>query len=139
VIYEKITFPGVVTVSVVLAACQVNNVRDTGGGAVSFIDGDRVTLDSGYERQSVKDLLEIPLDRRNLLLCKRKNRLGGGFSGSKSWSLNRGNWLEEHSNQNLFFQFSLNRRITSRLTPLNQLPVAAASGAFACLTGLDSR
>ncbi|MBO1997464.1 colicin release lysis protein, partial [Klebsiella pneumoniae] len=32
-IYEKITFLGVVTVSVVLAACQVNNVRDTGGGA----------------------------------------------------------------------------------------------------------
>lgn len=39
---------GVVTVSVVLAACQVNNVRDTGGGAVSpssTVTG--VTLDSG--------------------------------------------------------------------------------------------
>lgn len=32
---KKLLFLGVVTVSVVLAACQVNNVRDTGGGAVS--------------------------------------------------------------------------------------------------------
>lgn len=58
---KKLLFLGVVTVSVVLAACQVNNVRDTGGGAVSpssTVTG--VTLDSGTKRQSVKDLLEIP-------------------------------------------------------------------------------
>ena len=45
---KKLLFLGVVTVSVVLAACQVNNVRDTGGGAVapsSTVTG--VTLDSG--------------------------------------------------------------------------------------------
>ena len=54
--------------------------------------------------------------------------------------LNRGNWLvEERSHQNLFFQFSLNRCISSRQTPLNQLPVAAASGDKSCLAGLDSR
>ena len=40
----------------------------------------------------------------------------------------------------MFFQFSLNRYITSRLTPLKiQLPMAAASGDFSCLSGLDSR
>ena len=32
---KKIFFTGVVVASIVLAACQVNNVRDTGGGAVS--------------------------------------------------------------------------------------------------------
>ena len=45
---KKLLFLGVVTVSVVLAACQANNVRDTGGGAVSpssTVTG--VTLDSG--------------------------------------------------------------------------------------------
>ena len=45
---KKLLFLGVVTVSVVLAACQFNNVRDTGGGAVSpssTVTG--VTLDSG--------------------------------------------------------------------------------------------
>lgn len=45
---KKLLFLGVVTVSVVLAAYQVNNVRDTGGGAVSpssTVTG--VTLDSG--------------------------------------------------------------------------------------------
>ena len=45
---KKLLFLGVVTVSVVLAACQVNNVRDTGGWAVSpssTVTG--VTLDSG--------------------------------------------------------------------------------------------
>lgn len=45
---KKLLFLGAVTVSVVLAACQVNNVRDTGGGAVSpssTVTG--VTLDSG--------------------------------------------------------------------------------------------
>ena len=45
---KKLLFLGVVTVSVDLAACQVNNVRDTGGGAVSpssTVTG--VTLDSG--------------------------------------------------------------------------------------------
>ncbi len=45
---KKLLFLGVVTVSVALAACQVNNVRDTGGGAVSpssTVTG--VTLDSG--------------------------------------------------------------------------------------------
>ena len=45
---KKLLFLGVVTVSVVLASCQVNNVRDTGGGAVSpssTVTG--VTLDSG--------------------------------------------------------------------------------------------
>ncbi|HBR1319349.1 MULTISPECIES: colicin release lysis protein [Klebsiella pneumoniae complex] len=45
---KKLLFLGGVTVSVVLAACQVNNVRDTGGGAVSpssTVTG--VTLDSG--------------------------------------------------------------------------------------------
>lgn len=45
---KKLLFLGVVTVSVVLAVCQVNNVRDTGGGAVSpssTVTG--VTLDSG--------------------------------------------------------------------------------------------
>ncbi|WP_430999870.1 colicin release lysis protein [Klebsiella pneumoniae] len=45
---KKLLFLGVVTVSVVLAACQVNNVLDTGGGAVSpssTVTG--VTLDSG--------------------------------------------------------------------------------------------
>jgi len=35
VIMKKILFSGVVVVSMVLAACQINNVRDTGGGAVS--------------------------------------------------------------------------------------------------------
>ncbi|OZG32729.1 hypothetical protein CHH35_29580 [Escherichia coli O157:H7] len=43
--------------------------------------------------------------------------------------------MEERSHQNLFFQFSLNRCITSRQTPLNQLPMAAASGDKSCLTG----
>lgn len=45
---KKLLFTGVVVVSMVLAACQVNNVRDTGGGAVSpssTVTG--VTLDSG--------------------------------------------------------------------------------------------
>lgn len=32
---KKVLFTGVVVASIVLAACQVNNVRDTGGGAVS--------------------------------------------------------------------------------------------------------
>lgn len=32
---KKLLFLGVVVVSMILAACQVNNVRDTGGGAVS--------------------------------------------------------------------------------------------------------
>lgn len=32
---KKLLFLVVVVVSMVLAACQVNNVRDTGGGAVS--------------------------------------------------------------------------------------------------------
>ncbi len=79
--------------------------------------------------------------RRNLSLCKRKTALAGGFSKVPRVGALRTKvtGLEERSNQNLFFQFSLNRRITSRLTPLNQLPVAAASGAFACLSGLDSR
>jgi len=45
---KKLLFLGVVTVSVVLAACQVNNVRDTGGGAVSPSSTvTRVTLDTG--------------------------------------------------------------------------------------------
>ncbi len=41
-------FSGIVIVSMILAACQVNNVRDTGGGTVSptsTVTG--VTLDSG--------------------------------------------------------------------------------------------
>jgi predicted small secreted protein len=41
---KKLLFIGVVVVSMVLAACQVNNVRDTGGGAVS--PSSTVTLDS---------------------------------------------------------------------------------------------
>ncbi|EMT0911979.1 TPA: colicin release lysis protein [Escherichia coli] len=44
-------FSGIVIVSMVLAACQVNNVRDTGGGTVSptsTVTG--VTLDSGTSR-----------------------------------------------------------------------------------------
>ncbi|MBN6363718.1 hypothetical protein JZM27_21270, partial [Providencia huaxiensis] len=62
------------------------------------------------------------------------------FEGSKSWrSLNQGHWLGGAQSPNLFFQFSLNRRMTSRQTPLNQLPVAAACGDKSCLTGLDSR
>lgn len=32
---KKVFFLGVVVVSMILAACQVNNVRDTRGGAVS--------------------------------------------------------------------------------------------------------
>ncbi|HBA9748278.1 TPA: colicin release lysis protein [Escherichia coli] len=32
---KKLLFSSVIVVSMVLAACQVNNVRDTGGGAVS--------------------------------------------------------------------------------------------------------
>lgn len=32
---KKLFFTGVVVASMVLAACQVNNVRDTGGGTVS--------------------------------------------------------------------------------------------------------
>ncbi|AQV65411.1 hypothetical protein CI722_10925 [Shigella sonnei] len=43
--------------------------------------------------------------------------------------------MEERSHQNLFFQFSLNWRITSRLTPLNQLPVAAANGVLHVFPG----
>nr|WP_269468974.1 colicin release lysis protein [Leclercia tamurae] len=42
---KKLFFTGVVVVSMVLVACQVNNVRDTGGGAVS--PSSTVTLDSG--------------------------------------------------------------------------------------------
>jgi len=45
---KKLLFSGVMIIYVVLAACQVNNVRDTGGGAVSpssTVTG--VTLDSG--------------------------------------------------------------------------------------------
>jgi len=45
---NKLLFTSVVVASMVLAACQVNNVRDTGGGAVSpssTVTG--VTLDSG--------------------------------------------------------------------------------------------
>lgn len=45
---RKLFFIGVVVLSMVLAACQVNNVRDTGGGGVSpssTVTG--VTLDSG--------------------------------------------------------------------------------------------
>lgn len=44
-------FSGIVMVSMVLAACQVNNVRDTGGGAVSpasTVTG--VVLDSGTSK-----------------------------------------------------------------------------------------
>ncbi|MEB6381679.1 colicin release lysis protein [Leclercia adecarboxylata] len=41
---KKLLFTGVVVVSMVLAACQINNVRDTGGGAVS--PSSTVTLDS---------------------------------------------------------------------------------------------
>ncbi|MBO1997898.1 colicin release lysis protein [Klebsiella pneumoniae] len=76
------TFPRVVTVSVVLAACQVNNVRDTGGGAVSpssTVTG--VTLDSGTNGNPI--FLRSHLDRRNLLLCKRKTALQGGFQKFK--------------------------------------------------------
>ena len=32
---KKILFLGVMVVSMILAACQINNVRDTGSGAVS--------------------------------------------------------------------------------------------------------
>ena len=32
---KRVLFLGVIVVSMMLAACQVNNVRDTGGGAVS--------------------------------------------------------------------------------------------------------
>ncbi|BBJ69943.1 colicin release lysis protein [Enterobacter sp. 18A13] len=32
---KRVLFLGVIVVSMILAACQVNNVRDTGGGAVS--------------------------------------------------------------------------------------------------------
>lgn len=32
---KKLLFTGVMVASMVLAACQVNNVRDTGGGTVS--------------------------------------------------------------------------------------------------------
>ncbi|WP_320407152.1 colicin release lysis protein, partial [Klebsiella pneumoniae] len=45
---KKVLFLRDVTVSLVVAECQVNNVRDTGGGAVSpssTVTG--VTLDSG--------------------------------------------------------------------------------------------
>lgn len=42
---KKLLFTGVVVVSMVLAACQVNNVRDTGGGAVS--PSSTITLDRG--------------------------------------------------------------------------------------------
>jgi hypothetical protein len=46
--------------------------------------------------------------------------------------------LEERSHQKLFFQFSLNWRITSRLNSSNQLPVATANGESSCPFGLDS-
>lgn len=82
------------------------------------------------------------LDDRNLLLENEKTAFAGRFfrrffefAAQKTTVTG----LEERSNQNLFCQFSLNRRITSRLTPLNQLPVAAASGALSYLSGLDSR
>lgn len=42
---KKLLFVGVVVVSMVLAACQINNVRDTGGGAAS--PSSTMTLDSG--------------------------------------------------------------------------------------------
>ncbi|RXK79917.1 colicin release lysis protein, partial [Klebsiella pneumoniae] len=72
---QKLLFLGVVTVSVVLAACQVNNVRDTGGGAVSpssTVTG--VTLDCGTNGNPSRIFLRSHLSRRNLLRCKRKNR-----------------------------------------------------------------
>ncbi|MGV5646379.1 hypothetical protein ACVN15_23075, partial [Escherichia coli] len=70
---------------------------------------------------------------------EKTTRQGGFFEGSATGKfLNRGNWLGGAQSPKLFFQFSLNWRMTSRLTPLNQLPVAAAIGAFACLFGLDS-
>lgn len=42
---KKLLFTGVVVVVMALAACQVNNVRDTGGGSVS--PSSTVTLDRG--------------------------------------------------------------------------------------------
>ncbi|MFX4310925.1 lysis protein [Enterobacter sp. 63] len=45
---KRLFFTGIIAVSMALAACQVNNVRDTGGGSVSptsSVTG--VTLDSG--------------------------------------------------------------------------------------------
>jgi predicted small secreted protein len=42
---KKLLFVEVIVFSMVLAACQVNNVRDTGGGAVS--PSSTITLDSG--------------------------------------------------------------------------------------------
>lgn len=69
-------------------------------------------------------------DPEGSLVRKRKNRPARRlFEGSQSSnSLNQGNWLGGAQPPNLFFQFSLNRRITSRLTPLNGyqwlLPVA---------------
>lgn len=90
----------------------------------------------------LKKLLRSSCHIDNLFSVKEKTAFAGRFSlRFKEFAARRTKvtGLEERSHQNLFFQFSLNWRMTSRLTPLNQLPVAAASGVKACLTGLDSR
>jgi hypothetical protein len=89
----------------------------------------------------LKKLLRSSYQIDNLLSVK-KNRLCGAviFLGSKEFAARRTKvtGLEERSHQNLFFQFSLNWRMTSRLNSSNQLPVATASGDPSCLSGLDS-
>ncbi|WP_430929534.1 hypothetical protein, partial [Klebsiella pneumoniae] len=77
-----------------------------------------------------------------VFICfKKKNRLGRRFFKVHQTGkfMNRGNWLRGAQSPNLFYQCSRIVRVFSRLHSSNQLPMAAASGAFACLTGLDSR
>lgn len=47
--------------------------------------------------------------------------------------------MEELSHQNCSFSVALSHQKLQDSPPLNQLPVATASGALSCLPGLDSR
>lgn len=82
------------------------------------------------------------LDDCNLLLENEKTAFAGRFfrrffefAAQKTTVTG----LEEHSHQNCPFSVALSHPKLQDSPPLNLLPVAAASGAFACLSGLDSR
>ncbi|HEL8036895.1 TPA: hypothetical protein U0F20_004781 [Escherichia coli] len=106
-----------------------------------------------FSFQKEKDqcfLLRSFFSARNLLLANKKTTAtnGGLFAGSRATnSFSEGNWLQQSADTK-YCPFSVAAvgpslqelcKHLDNLALLIRLPVAAASGVKACLTGLDSR
>lgn len=106
---------------------------------------------SPFSRKDQRIFLRSFFSARNLLLANKKTTAtnGGLFAGSRATnSFSEGNWLQQSADTKYCpssvavvgpLLQELCSTVCAIIALLIRLPVAAASGVKACLTGLDSR